>query len=135
VTIEVVEDSQTETEVEMDLARENQRNDWSGSSSEWINSHSKLFWPLFWVYPEQPENRLGGTSSEEQSEDYSYDPGDPVLSGVGADWGRRWKKDWETKDNVGKTSQTLFFMKVCKTELETCFTWPVTQTQKSDEVV
>ncbi|XP_047202107.1 isthmin-2 isoform X4 [Girardinichthys multiradiatus] len=99
VTIEVVEDSQTDTEVEMDLAREDQRNNWSGSSSEWINSHRKLFWPLFLVYPEQPENRLGGTSSEEQSEDYSYNPGDPVLNGVGADSGRSWKKDWETKDN------------------------------------
>uniref|UniRef100_A0A3Q2QZK0 Isthmin 2a n=1 Tax=Fundulus heteroclitus TaxID=8078 RepID=A0A3Q2QZK0_FUNHE len=99
VTIEVMEDSQTETEVEMDLAKENQRNDWSVSSPEWINSHSKLFWPLFWEYPEQLEKKLGRTSSEEQSEVYSYDPGDPILSEEGTDLGRRWNKDWGTKDN------------------------------------
>ncbi|XP_038141853.1 isthmin-2-like, partial [Cyprinodon tularosa] len=94
VTIEVVEDSQTETEVEIDLAKENQRNDWSFSSSEWINSHRKLFWPLFWEYPEQLENRLRATASEGQSADYNYDPADPDLRGVSSDWGR----GWEAKD-------------------------------------
>ncbi|XP_076605026.1 isthmin-2 [Chaetodon auriga] len=99
VTIEVVDDTQTETEVEMDLAKEGQRNDWSVSSSEWANSHKKLFWPLFWEYPEQAENELGRASLEEQSEDYNYDPEEPILSGVGGDWGGQWNKDWDAKDN------------------------------------
>eukprot|EP00064_Thunnus_orientalis_P008475 superscaffoldBa00001007_g8498 len=98
VTIEVVEDTQTETEVEIDLAKESQRNDWSVSSSEWANSHKKLFWPLFWEYPEQAENGLGRASLEEQSEEY-YDPEEPVLSGVGGDWGGHWNKEWDAKDN------------------------------------
>uniref|UniRef100_UPI0037E7E31C isthmin-2 n=1 Tax=Semicossyphus pulcher TaxID=241346 RepID=UPI0037E7E31C len=97
VTIEVVDD--TQTEVEMDLAKENQRNDWSVTSSEWANSHRKLFWPLFWEYPDQMENGLGRASLEEQPEDYNYDPEEPVLSGVGGDWGGQWSKDWDTKDN------------------------------------
>ncbi|XP_013869159.1 isthmin-2 [Austrofundulus limnaeus] len=95
VTIEVLEDSQTETEVEMDLVTESQRNDWSLSSYEWISSHKKLFWPLFWEYPDQAENGLGGG----RPEDYSYDPEEPVLSGVGGEWGRRWDKEWRTEDN------------------------------------
>ncbi|XP_045918821.1 isthmin-2 isoform X1 [Micropterus dolomieu] len=97
VTIEVVDDTQTETEVEMDLAKEGQRNDWSVSSSEWANSHKKLFWPLFWEYPDQVQNGLGGASLEEQSE--NYDSEDPILSGVGGDWGGHWNKDWDAKDN------------------------------------
>ncbi|KAM4723289.1 isthmin-2-like isoform 1-T1 [Anableps anableps] len=128
VTIEVMEDSQTETEVEMDLAKENQRNDWSVSSSEWINSHSKLFWPLFWEYPEQPENRLGGAGSEEQSEDYSYDPGDPVLSGVGAHGGKRWNKNWETKDSFDAVITATEVMSVHPTNttdssVDSCEKW------------
>ncbi|CAN9502519.1 unnamed protein product [Ophioblennius macclurei] len=100
VTIEVVEDTPTETEVEMDLAMEGQRNDWSVSSSEWVQSHKKLFWPLFWEYPEQMGNGLGIASLEEQPEDYHYDPEDPVLSGVdGGDWGRHWDQEWDNKDN------------------------------------
>nr|XP_046223684.1 isthmin-2-like [Oncorhynchus gorbuscha] len=57
VTIEVVEDPQTETEMEMDLAKEGGdggRNDWSLSSKEWL-AHKKLFLALFWEYPEQAE--------------------------------------------------------------------------------
>lgn len=103
VTIEVLEDSQTETEVEMDLVAESQRNDWSLSSYEWISSHKKLFWPLFWEYPDQAENGLGGG----QSEDYSYDLEEPVLSGVGGEWGRRWNKEWRTEDNVGRSTTLL----------------------------
>ena len=98
----MVEDTQTETEVEMDLAKEGQRNDWSVSSSEWANSHKKLFWPLFWEYPEQAENGLGRDSLEEQSEEYNYDPEEPVLSGVGGDWGGHWNNEWDAKDNYGK---------------------------------
>ncbi|KAG7510896.1 hypothetical protein JOB18_035407 [Solea senegalensis] len=99
VTIEVVDDGQSETEVEMDLAKEGQRNDWSVSSSEWANSHKKLFWPLFWEYPEQSENGLGRASVEEQSEDFNYDPEELMLSGVGGDGGGHWNKDWHAKDN------------------------------------
>ncbi|XP_065803766.1 isthmin-2 [Labrus bergylta] len=95
LTIEVVNDPQTE--VEMDLAKENQRNDWSATSSEWANSHRKLFWPLFWEYPDQLENRRAGL--DDQVEDYSYDPEEPVLSGVGGDLGGHWNKDWDAKEN------------------------------------
>lgn len=102
VTIEVVGDTQTETEVEMDLAKEGQRNDWSTSSSEWANSHKKLFWPLFWEYPEQLENGLGQASLEEHPEEDSYDQGEAVLSGVGGEWGDHWNKGWEANDNYGK---------------------------------
>ncbi|KAK7904474.1 hypothetical protein WMY93_017081 [Mugilogobius chulae] len=63
VTIEVVDDTQPQTEVEMDLAKEGQRNDWSVSSSEWANSHRKLFWPLFWEYPEQYEEEWSAWAS------------------------------------------------------------------------
>ncbi|XP_018553241.1 isthmin-2 isoform X2 [Lates calcarifer] len=97
VTIEVVDN--TQTEVEMDLAKEGQRNDWSASSSEWANSHEKLFWPLFWEYPEQLDNGLGRASLEEQSEDYNSDPEELVLSGVRGDWGGHWNKDWHGEDN------------------------------------
>lgn len=85
-----MEDSQTE--VEMDLAKENQRSDWSVSSSEWMSR--KLFWPLFW------ESGLAGTGPE----DYGYAPADAVLGGVGADG---WSKDGETKDGFGETFQML----------------------------
>uniref|UniRef100_A0A096M8M2 Isthmin 2a n=1 Tax=Poecilia formosa TaxID=48698 RepID=A0A096M8M2_POEFO len=74
VTIEVMEAAQTE--VEMDLAKENQRNDWSVSPSEWTSK--KLFWPLFW------ESRLAGTGPE----DYGYDPADALLG---------WSEEGETK--------------------------------------
>lgn len=96
VTIEVVDDTQPQTEVEMDLAKEGQRNDWSVSSSEWASSHRKLFWPLFWEYPERLENGLQeGDSPEER--DLGFDPEEPVLSGVGGDWGSNWSKEW--RDN------------------------------------
>ncbi|XP_010769917.1 isthmin-2-like [Notothenia coriiceps] len=99
VTIEVVGDSQTETEVEMDLVKGGQHNDWSVSSSEWANSHKKLFWPLFWEYPDQLENGLEKSTQEEQSEEYTYDPEEPVLSGVGGEWGGHWNTGWDAKDN------------------------------------
>ncbi|CAJ1074234.1 isthmin-2 [Xyrichtys novacula] len=95
VTIEVVEDSQAE--VEMDLAKDAQRNDWSVTSSEWANSHRKLFWPLFWEYPDQLGT--GRASLEEQPEDYNYDLEQPILSGVGGDWGGHWNKNWDSKNN------------------------------------
>ncbi|KAK0153234.1 Isthmin-2 [Merluccius polli] len=99
VTIEVVDEPQTEAEVEMDLVKDGQRNDWSAtsSSSELAEGHRKLFWPLFWEYPEQVEEGAGLPSSTGQ--DYGYDPEDPVLSGVGGDWGSRWNKAWDIKEN------------------------------------
>uniref|UniRef100_A0A8C7DG98 Isthmin 2a n=1 Tax=Oncorhynchus kisutch TaxID=8019 RepID=A0A8C7DG98_ONCKI len=94
VAIEVVEDPQTETEMEMDLAKEGGdggRNDWSLSSKEWLG-HKKLFLALFWEYPEQAETESGQggrASPEEQeqeqpTEDYNYDPEEqePELSGT-----------------------------------------------------
>ncbi|XP_061599120.1 isthmin-2 [Cololabis saira] len=89
VTIEVVEDPPTETQVEMDLAKESQRNNWSVQSAEWINSHKKLFWPLFW---EQLENGLGESVSQYLFQDYSYGAEDHVLSGAEENWGQ-WNKD------------------------------------------
>uniref|UniRef100_A0A8C7PST1 Isthmin 2a n=1 Tax=Oncorhynchus mykiss TaxID=8022 RepID=A0A8C7PST1_ONCMY len=89
VTIEVVEDPQTE--MEMDLAKEGGeggRNDWSLSSEEWLG-HKKLFWPLFWEYPDQAESGPGSRASleeqEQPTEDYNYNPEEqePVLSGTG----------------------------------------------------
>ncbi|XP_064881154.1 isthmin-2-like [Oncorhynchus nerka] len=127
VTIEVVEDPQTETEMEMDLAKEGGdggRNDWSLSSKEWLG-HKKLFLALFWEYPDQAETESGQggmASPEEQeqeqpTEDYNYDPEEqePELSGtrgtgtggtgtgvgIGGDWGSHWRnnKGWGSKEN------------------------------------
>ncbi|KAM6973304.1 isthmin-2-like [Aplochiton taeniatus] len=94
VTIEVVDDPQTE--MEMDLAKEG-RNDWSLSSEEW-SGHRKLFWPLFWEYPDQTEGGPSRASPAEPTGDYNYDPGEPSLSGVGGEWGSRWNKRWDSKD-------------------------------------
>ncbi|XP_035598297.1 isthmin-2 [Oncorhynchus keta] len=118
VTIEVVEDPQTE--MEMDLAKEGGeggRNDWSLSTEEWLG-HKKLFWPLFWEYPDQAESGPGSRASleeqEQPTEDYNYNPEEqePVLSGtggtgvgtgvgVGGGWGSRWSsnKGWDSKEN------------------------------------
>ncbi|XP_078516098.1 isthmin-2 [Lissotriton helveticus] len=96
VTIEVVDDPQTE--FEMDLLKE-PKNDWSISSAEWL-AHKDLFWPLFWEYVDPADGN--GLESEarnvdvdveqeqeqEQEEDYfaEYDGEDTALSGVGGDW-------------------------------------------------
>ncbi|XP_010876945.1 isthmin-2 [Esox lucius] len=120
VTIEVIKDPQTE--MEMDLAKEGGeggRNDWSLSSEEWLGN-KKLFWPLFWDYPDQTESDSGpsGRASLEEQEqptdDYNYDLEDSVLSGtggigtgvrpgagVGDGWGNRWasNKGWDSKEN------------------------------------
>uniref|UniRef100_A0AAZ3RZG0 AMOP domain-containing protein n=1 Tax=Oncorhynchus tshawytscha TaxID=74940 RepID=A0AAZ3RZG0_ONCTS len=101
VTIEVVEDPQTE--MEMDLAKEGGeggRNDWSLSSEEWLG-HKKLFWPLFWEYPDQAESGPGSRASLEEQEqptgDYNYNPEEqePVLSGTGGlGWGQYEDEEW-----------------------------------------
>ncbi|KAJ7991007.1 hypothetical protein DPEC_G00292760 [Dallia pectoralis] len=112
VTIEVIKDPQTE--IEMDLAKEGGeggRNDWSLSSEEWLGN-KKLFWPLFWDYPDQPEAGSGpsGRASleEQEQDDYNYDLEEPVLSGTGGigtgmgdGWGTRWAGNmgWDSKEN------------------------------------
>ncbi|XP_041668934.1 isthmin-2-like [Cheilinus undulatus] len=96
VTIEVVDDAQTE--VEMDLAKDSQRSDWSGTSSMWASSHRKLFWPLFWDYPYQLENERAG--QDKQPKDHISDHEESVLSGVGGDWRGHWDNGWDTKDDT-----------------------------------
>ncbi|KAG7280969.1 hypothetical protein CRUP_022980 [Coryphaenoides rupestris] len=97
VTIEVVDEPQAEAEVEMDLVKDGHRNDWSATSSslEMAMGHWKVFWPLFWEYPEQVEEGGGPASPTGQD----YDPMGPVLSGVGGDWGSHWNKGWDIKEN------------------------------------
>ncbi|CAL8300635.1 unnamed protein product [Boreogadus saida] len=100
VTIEVVDGPQREAEVEMemDLVKDGQRNDWS-ASSEMPEGHRKLFWPLFWEYPDPAEEGATGPAAEPTGRDYGQDPEEPALSGVGGDWGSRWNKGWDIKDN------------------------------------
>ncbi|KAG9336665.1 hypothetical protein JZ751_003012 [Albula glossodonta] len=96
VTIEVVDDPQTE--IEMDLAKEG-RNDWSLSSMDWLGN-KKLFWPLFWEYPDSSEDGTGRMSLEDSSEEYTleYDSEESVLSG--GDWDQGpWNKGWDSNDN------------------------------------
>lgn len=88
----------------MDLAKES-RNDWSLSSEEWLG-HKKLFWPLFWEYHDSSQEGPGQGSLEENEEDLSYEGEDSLLSGVGADWNRRWK-GWDSMDNYGKHRRFL----------------------------
>ena len=104
VTIEVVDGPQREAEVEMemDLVKDGQRNDWA-TSSEMPEGHRKLFWPLFWEYPDPVEEGAPGLAAEPTGRDYGQDPEEPALSGVGGDWGSRWNKGWDIKDNSGKT--------------------------------
>lgn len=89
-----------QTEMEMDLAKED-RNDWSLSSMDWLGN-KKLFWPLFWEYPDSSEDGTGRMSLEE-AEDYAleYDSEETVLSGVG-DWDSQWNKGWDSKDTYGE---------------------------------
>lgn len=96
VTIEVVDDPQTV--MEMDLAKEG-RHDWSLSEEEWLG-HRKLFWPLFWEYPDQGGSGPSRTSPEEPPEHDPYDPEEAVLSGVGGGWVSRWNQGWDSsKEN------------------------------------
>lgn len=69
VTIEVEE--QAHAEVEMDLAKDGQRSDWSVTSSAWASNHRKLFWPLFWDHPDQLIN--GTANQNAHPPDYIYD--------------------------------------------------------------
>ncbi|XP_029114105.1 isthmin-2-like [Scleropages formosus] len=96
VTIEVVESPQTE--MEMDLAKEG-RSDWSLSTLDWLGNR-KLFWPLFWKYPDSEENEQSHGSLEDSSEDLGleYDGEEPVPSGVGGEWDGRWNQGWDSTD-------------------------------------
>nr|XP_006632326.1 PREDICTED: isthmin-2 [Lepisosteus oculatus] len=91
VTIEVVDDPQTE--IEMDLLEES-RNDWPLSSVDWLGD-KKLFWPLFWEYPDSQEASLEDTREDHTLE---YDSEESALSGVGGDWDSSWHKGWDSKD-------------------------------------
>ncbi|KAJ3613374.1 hypothetical protein NHX12_019624 [Muraenolepis orangiensis] len=99
VTIEVVDEPQTEAEVEIDLEKDGQRNHWSAtsSSSELASGHRQLFWPLFWEYPEQLVEEARPASPTDQN--YGPHPEEPVLSGVGGDWGSRWNQGWDIKES------------------------------------
>ncbi|MFT7810523.1 isthmin-2-like [Arapaima gigas] len=97
VTIEVVDNPQTE--IEMDLAEEG-RSDWGGSTADWLGDR-KFFWPLFWSYPDSEEDGTSHPGLEDTAEDYppEYDGSEElVLSGVGGDWDGRWRKEWDTKE-------------------------------------
>ncbi|KAL4656285.1 isthmin-2-like isoform X1 [Arapaima gigas] len=96
VTIEVVESHQTE--MEMDLAKEG-RNDWSLSTLDWLGNR-KLFWPLFWKYPDPNEDGPSHGSVEDSSEDFGLEYGseEPVVSGVGGEWGSRWSQGWDSAE-------------------------------------
>lgn len=96
VTIEVIDNPQAD--MEMDLDEESHR-DWGASSVD-LPGNKKLFWPLFWGYPDSEEEDssrpgLGETAEEDSSEEL-------VLSGVGDDWDGRWRKGWDTKETYGE---------------------------------
>uniref|UniRef100_A0A3P8V0N7 Isthmin 2a n=1 Tax=Cynoglossus semilaevis TaxID=244447 RepID=A0A3P8V0N7_CYNSE len=103
VTIEVMDNGQTEMEIEMDLAKEGQRNDWSTWSSEWANSHKELFRTLFWGYPEEPENRLGQVGLGEESQEHTHSTEELVLSTKGVDDRQPLNTNWHSRDNYGKS--------------------------------
>ncbi|XP_063118755.1 isthmin-2 isoform X3 [Rattus norvegicus] len=80
VTIEVVQDPQTE--VDVDLPSE-PSNLWPLRASSWLPTR-ELFWPLFWGYQEGEEgatslkDRAPGEAEEEEGKDYAleYDEGE-----------------------------------------------------------
>ncbi|XP_056620801.1 isthmin-2 [Triplophysa dalaica] len=87
VTIEVLDDSHLEAEV--DLVKE-WNDDWptsSSSSVDWLGG-KKLFWPLFWGYTDADEDEDGTGQTEEEEDDYivEYDSGETLPSGLGGDW-------------------------------------------------
>ncbi|XP_072552051.1 isthmin-2 [Salminus brasiliensis] len=110
VTIEVVDDSPME--VEMDLVKE-RNSDWPISSSspssvvDWLGG-KKLFWPLFWGYTDVDSGEDGLSQAmeeekdeeEEEEEDYTsdYDSGEPLpsgLGGMGGEWDNQWNLGWD----------------------------------------
>lgn len=98
-----MDNGQTEMEIEMDLAKEGQRNDWSTWSSEWANSHKELFRTLFWGYPEEPENRLGQVGLGEESQEHTHSTEELVLSTKGVDDRQPLNTNWHSRDNYGKS--------------------------------
>lgn len=98
-----MDNGQTEMEIEMDLAKEGQRNDWSTWSSEWANSHKELFRTLFWGYPEEPKNRLGQVGLGEESQEHTHSTEELVLSTKGVDDRQPLNTNWHSRDNYGKS--------------------------------
>ncbi|XP_048841188.1 isthmin-2-like isoform X2 [Brienomyrus brachyistius] len=93
VTIEVIDNPQADMEMDLD---EESHKDWGASSVD-LPGNKKLFWPLFWGYPDSEEEdssrpSLGETTTEEDSSE------ELVLSGVGDDWDGRWRNGWDTKE-------------------------------------
>lgn len=85
MTIEVLDDSHLEAEV--DLVKE-WNDDWptsSSSSVDWMGG-KKLFWPLFWGYADADEDGTGQTEEEEDDYIVEYDSGETLPSGLGGDW-------------------------------------------------
>lgn len=125
VTLEVVEDPQTE--VEMDLLAK-PSNHWSQGTPSWLPTR-ELFWPLFWGYLEGQEGRTGvkgrapgEEEEEEEEEDYPAehsenedqegrdededDEEEPGFSGATGGWEQGWLAPgaWAFKelDSYGK---------------------------------
>lgn len=87
VTIEVLDDPSLKAEV--NIVKE-WNDDWTTSSSssvDWLGG-KKLFWPLFWGYTDADSGEDGTGQTVEKEDDYivEYDSGEPLPSGLGADW-------------------------------------------------
>lgn len=127
VTIEVVEDPQTE--VEMDLLAE-PSNRWPQGAPSWLPT-KELFWPLFWGYVEGEEGATGlkgrapgedeeeeeeeAEAEEEEAEGYAAEYGEsedqegndgeedepPGFSGAAGSWEQGWLApgDWVFKES------------------------------------
>lgn len=123
VTIEVVQDPQTE--VEMDLPSE-PSNLWPLHAPSWLPT-KELFWPLFWGYQEGEEgatslkDRALGEAEEEEGTDYAVeyiegeDQGgtededeEPWSSGAVDNWDYNWlgpqDRDFQESDSYGECS-------------------------------
>ncbi|XP_042548766.1 isthmin-2 [Dipodomys spectabilis] len=98
VTIEVVENSQAE--VEMDLLAE-PSNRWPQSTPSWLH-----FWPLFWGYQEGEEGGLSSApGEEEESEDEEEDY--PTEYGEGEDQEDNEEEEEEEAWSSGATDSWL----------------------------
>lgn len=124
VTIEVVQDPQTE--VEMNLPSE-PSNLWPLHAPSWLPTR-ELFWPLFWGYQEGEEeatslkDRALGEAGEEAGKDYAVEYGEgedqggseededeePWSSGAIDSWNYGWlDRDIQEPDSYGEWSGLL----------------------------
>ncbi|XP_070106362.1 isthmin-2 isoform X2 [Equus caballus] len=100
VTIEVVEDPQTE--VEMDLLAE-PSNRWPQGAPSWLPT-KELFWPLFWGYVEGEEGGTGlkgrapGEDEEEEEEEAEAEEEEAEAEGYAAEYG-------ESEDHEGNDGE------------------------------